>query len=121
METAAGIEAMVLASGHVSAEEITELERVSSAQLDAARAGHFEEVRSLLGTRQHLFERLRGRTVRPGDLEPVLACDAETIMVLRAQIRRVEEALARLDTGGRALVGYAVRAVTSPGFFDDVG
>jgi hypothetical protein len=113
-------EAMVLASGQVSAEEITELERLSFAQLDAARAGDFEEVRVLLGTRQHLFEGLRGRTVRSGVLEPVMASDAETIMVLRAQIRRVEEALARLNTGGRALVGYAMKAPPPPAFLDHV-
>jgi len=110
----------VSASGPINAEEIRELKRVSSAQLDAAKAGNFEEVRLLLGTRQHLFEGLRGRAVRAGDLEPVMASDAETIMVLRAQIRRVEEALARLNTGGRALVGYAMKAPPPPAFLDHV-
>ena len=108
------------ASGPINAEEIRELKRVSSAQLDAAKAGNFEEVRLLLGTRQHLFEGLRGRAVRPGDLEPVMASDAETIMVLRAQIRRVEEALVRLNTGGRALVGYTMKASAPPAFLEHV-
>jgi hypothetical protein len=103
-----------------NAEEILELERISSAQRDAACAGNFEEVRLLLGTRQRLLDGLRSRAVRPGDLEAVMASDAETIVALRAEIRRVEEALSRLDAGGRALVGYAAFPATPSAFLDHV-
>jgi hypothetical protein len=111
---------MVSASGPITAEEIRELTRVSSAQLDAAKAGNFEEVRLLLGTRQRLLEGLRGRASRPGDLELVVAADSETFGVLRAEIGRVDEVLTRLDTGGRALSGYAMKAAAAPAFLDHV-
>lgn len=112
--------ATMAAVSRVSPEEILELERISSAQVDAARAGNFEEVRSLLGTRQRLLDGLRGRVTRPGDLESVMASDAETIVMLRTQIRQVEEDLARVSVGGRAIQRYAVRTATPPGFLDHV-
>lgn len=104
----------------VSADELRELERISAAQRDAACAGKFEEVRLLLGTRQRLLDGLRSRAVRPGALEAVMASDADTIVALRSEIRRVEEALSRLEAGGRALLGYAATAGAPPAFLDHV-
>jgi hypothetical protein len=97
-----------------------ELARLSRAQRDAAQAGRFEEIRSLLGARHGLLEGLRGRTVRSEEIEAARASDAETKAALVAEIRRVEEELRRLTTGNRALSGYAVRAAGLPAFVDHV-
>jgi hypothetical protein len=104
----------------INADEILELERLSSAQRDAAHAGQFEQVRLLLGTRQRILDGLRNRPVRPGDLDAVMAWDAETILVLGAEIRRVEEALSQLDVGGRALLGYGTTFAPPPAYLDHV-
>jgi hypothetical protein len=111
---------MCAAIGQVSAQEIVELDRISCAQLAAVKAGNFEEVRLLLGTRQSLLDRLRGRAVARHDLEHMMASDGETLLVLRAQIMCVEAELARLNRGGRALEGYAVKGITPPGFVEHV-
>jgi hypothetical protein len=102
----------------VSAEEITELERVGAAQLDAIATGNLEEVRLLLGTRQRLLDGLQGRVVRPGDLEPVMATVGRVIGAIRAEMQRVEAALSHLDAGGRALLRYATRAATPAAYLD---
>ena len=109
-----------MASKPVSADEIAELDRLSRAQLEAADAGDFEEVRLLVGTRQHLLDTMRGRAVRAGDLERVMASDAGTVAALRVQIERLEQALARLSEGERVLSGYALRSAVSPAFLDHV-
>lgn len=100
--------------------EIAELARVSAAELDAIRAGNLEEVRLLLGIRQRLLDRLRGRVARPGDLEPVMSAIGHTIGVIRAELQRVEAALSQLDAGGRALPRYAMRAATPAAYFDQL-
>jgi hypothetical protein len=104
----------------VHADEIAELERVSVAQRDAVRAGDLEELRLLLGTRQRLLDGMRGRAVRPGDLEPAKAAAAQTVAALHAEVLRVEAALSHLDAGSRALLGYAVKAATPAGYLDHV-
>jgi hypothetical protein len=109
---------MVTPSALVSAEEIAELERVSAAQLDAIATGNLEEVRLLLGTRQRLLDGLRGRVVRPADLEPVMATVRHAIGAIRAEMQRVEAALSHLDVGGRALPRYATRAATPAAYLD---
>jgi hypothetical protein len=102
------------------ADALGKLARLSRAQRDAANAGCFAEVRSLLGARHRVVEQLRGRKVRPGEIEAVRASDAETKAALEAEIRRVEEELRRLTVGNRALSGYAARAPGLPAFVDHV-
>lgn len=104
----------------VQADEIAELERVSAAQRDAVQAGNLEEVRLLLGTRQRLLDGMRGRTVRPNELEPVKAVAAQTVAALHAELQRVEAALWHLDAGSRAHLGYAMKAATPAGYLDHV-
>jgi hypothetical protein len=102
------------------ADALGEFARLSRAQRDAATAGRFDEVRTLLGARHRVVEQLRGRKVQSGEIEAARASDAETKAALEAEIRRVEEGLARLTTGNRALAGYAVRAARLPAFVDHV-
>jgi len=104
----------------VHTDEIAELERVSAAQCDAVQAGDLEEVRLLLGTRQRLLDGMRGRAVRPDDLEPAKAVAAQTMAALHAELQRVEAALWHLDAGSRALLGYAMKAATPAGYLDHV-
>jgi hypothetical protein len=104
----------------VSAEEIAELKRVSAAQLDAMTAGNLEEVRLLLGTRQRLLDGLRGRAVRPGDLETIVATVGRTVGALQAEMQRVEAVLSHLDAGGRALPRYAMNAATPAAYLDQL-
>jgi hypothetical protein len=104
----------------VYASEIAELEHVSAAQRDAVQAGDLEEIQLLLGTRQRLLDGMRGRAVRPGDLEPAKAAAAQTVAALHAELQRVEATLSHLDAGSRALLGYAMKAATPAGYFDQV-
>lgn len=104
----------------VHADEIADLERVSVAQRDAIQEGDLEEVRLLLGTRQRLLDTMRGRAVRPDDLQPAKAVAAQTMAALRTEMQRVEAALSHLDTGSRALLGYAMRAAMPAGYLDQI-
>lgn len=99
---------------------LAEYTRLSQAQRDAAHAGRFEEVGSLLGARRLPLERLRDRGVRPEEIDAARALDVETRRALETEIRRIAEALSRLATGSRALSGYAGRAATLPAFVDHV-
>ncbi len=99
---------------------LAEFSRLSRAQRDAAMAGRFDEVRSLLGARRRLLHDIRGRGRRPKEIDEARRFDAETGKVLEAEMRRVEGELARLTAGSRALSGYAVRAGESPAFVDHV-
>ncbi len=99
---------------------LAEVARIGRAQRDAALAGRFEEVRSLLEARRRLLERLRGQPARSEEIEAARASDAETKAALEAEVRRVEEELGRLTAGSRALSGYTIRAAGSPAFVDHV-
>jgi|MudIll2142460700_1097286.scaffolds.fasta_scaffold1747390_1 rRNA-processing protein FCF1 len=111
---------MTPTDGYVTAEMIRELERVSADQLQAARSGRFEEVRLLLGIRQRLLDGLCGRVVRREDLDRVATSDRETHIALREEIRRMEQRLSHLGSGGRALLGYATPTATPPAYLDQV-
>jgi hypothetical protein len=102
------------------ADALGEFARLSRAQRDAANAGRFDEVRSLLRARERLLDQCRGGRVGPREIEADRASDVETKAALEAEIRRVEEGLARLTTGNRALAGYVVRAARLPAFVDHV-
>jgi hypothetical protein len=99
---------------------LVEWARLSRAQRDAAVAGRFDEVRSLLGVRRRLLGQIQGRGVPPEEIDTARTFDTETRRVLEAQIRRVGEELSRLTAGSRALSGYVVRARTFPAFVDHV-
>lgn len=99
---------------------LVECSRLSRAQRDAAVAGRFDEVRSLLGARRRLLDRIRGGGVRPREIDEARTFDAETRKLLEAEMRRVEGELSRLTAGSRALSGYVVRAGGFPAFVDHV-
>jgi hypothetical protein len=98
-----------------------ELTRLSRAQLEAARSGDFEGVRLHLGARQRILDGLAGRRAEAAALAPLAAMDAEVARLLAAEERRLEQALARLQAGGRALAGYAGRPVARPGLLERMG
>jgi hypothetical protein len=98
-----------------------ELARLTRAQLEAARCGDFEGVRLHLGTRQRILDGLTGRRLGAAALAQLATMDAEVARLLAAEGRRLEQALARLQTGGRALAGYAGRPVAHPGLLERMG
>lgn len=99
---------------------LQEVERVSLAQLEAARSGRFAELRQLLATRQTLLEGLCGRVALREDRVRIAAADAETRAILQGEIRRVGEDLIRLEAGSRALAGYATMTEAPPAYLDQV-
>jgi hypothetical protein len=108
------------ASIRITGSELAELERLTRAQVEAARAADVEALGALLDARRQLLESLRGRAVSSQDLEPLLRLDAETQALVRERVQSVEGALARARQGGRALGGYAARIAAPVGFIDQL-
>ena len=111
---------MASSSGWVGAKELAELDRLTRAQVAAARAADVEALGGLLDARRQLLESLRGRAVSSQDLEPLLRLDAETQALVVERVQSVEGALARVQQGGRALGKYAARIATPVGFIDQL-
>jgi hypothetical protein len=99
---------------------VRDIRQATFALVEAARAGRFPELRQLLEGRRALLEGLGGREIPRERLAELAAADGETRAILESEIRRVEEGLTRLETGGRALQGYVVPTDTSPAYLDHV-
>jgi hypothetical protein len=99
---------------------IRAIEQATLAVAAAARAGRFPELRQLLARRRELLEGLHGRGAPRERLAELAAVDGETRAILESEIRRVEEGLSRLETGGRVLQGYVVPTDASPAYLDHV-
>lgn len=104
----------------VAAKELAELDRLTRAQVAAARAADVEALGALLEARGRLLESLRGRAVSSQDLEPLLLLNAETQALVAERVRSVEGTLACLRQGGRALGGYTARVAAPVGFIDQL-
>jgi hypothetical protein len=104
----------------VSPEELEDLNRLSREQVGAARAGDLKVLRGLLESKQRLLDGLRGRAIRPEHVTQLSARDAETRLLVEAQIGQVEAALIRLREGGQVLSRYAMRIEGLPGFIDQL-
>lgn len=111
---------MASSSVRVGAKQLAELDRLTRAQVVAARAADVEALGALLDARRQLLESLRGQTVSSQDLEPLLRLDLETQALVAERVQSVEGALARVRQGGRALGGYAARIATPVGFIDQL-
>ena len=111
---------MASPSGWVGATELAELDRLTRAQVAAARAADVEALGALLEARGRLLESLRGRVVSSQDLEPLLLLDVETKALVAERVQSVKGALASVRQGGRALGGYAARRAAPAGFIDQI-
>jgi hypothetical protein len=96
---------------------------------DAAKGGDLARVNEILDERHHLIEKLEARAIddpreresRRALQQSILELDREAEALLKQRLGELGAEIASLDSGRRALGGYAAKARRAPKCIDERG